>query len=327
MDKIIIGGIGAYAPSKVVTNNDLSQVVETNNEWIEGRTGIKERRISQGEDTSLMATEASKKAIKMANISPLDIDLIVLATCTPDMFIPATACIVQANIGAKNALAFDISAACTGFIYGLNVAESLMKNNNFKHALVIGAENLSKAVDWEDRGTCVLFADGAGAAVLSRSNEEGLITSICGSDGEKGEYITLGAIEVKNPFYESETKDEKSKTIGMYGQEVFKFATSIIPSLVNEVLDKSNLSIDEIDYIVPHQANIKIIDYAARKLKIPKEKFYTNLQGYGNTSAASIPLALSEMNDKKLLNKNKKIILVGFGGGLTYGATLINWSI
>lgn len=327
MDKIIIGGIGAYAPSNIVTNDDLSLIVETNNEWIEGRTGIKERRISQGEDTSLMATEASKYALEMANISPLDIDLIVLATCTPDMFIPATACIVQANLGAKNALAFDISAACTGFIYGLNVAESLMKNNNFKHALVIGAENLSKAVNWEDRGTCVLFGDGAGAAVLSRSNEEGLIASICGTDGEHGEFITLSAIEVKNPFCENKDKEETDKTIGMYGQEVFKFATSIIPNLVNEVLEKNNLSIDEIDYIVPHQANKKIIDYAAKKLKVDKEKFYVNLQEYGNTSAASIPLALSEMNDKKLLKKNSKIILVGFGGGLTYGATLLNWRV
>lgn len=325
MDKIIIGGIGAYAPSKIVTNDDLSLIVETNNEWIEGRTGIKQRHISQGENTSLMATEASKYALEMANISPLDIDLIVLATCTPDMFIPSTACIVQANIGAKNALAFDISAACTGFIYGLNVAESLMKNNNFKHALVIGAENLSKAVNWEDRGTCVLFGDGAGAVVLSKSEEEGLIDSICGSDGKKGEFITLAAIDVKNPFYEN--KEDKDKTIGMYGQEVFKFATSIIPNLVNEVLEKNNLSIDEIDYIVPHQANKKIIDYAAKKLKVDKEKFYVNLQDYGNTSAASIPLALSEMNDKKLLKKNRKIILVGFGGGLTYGATLLNWSI
>lgn len=327
MDKIIIGGIGSYAPSKIVTNDDLSQIVDTNNEWIEGRTGIKERRISQGEDTSLMATEASKKAIEMANISPLDIDLIVLATCTPDMFIPATACIVQANLGAKNALAFDISAACTGFIYGLNVAESLMKNNNFKHALVIGSENLSKVVNWEDRGTCVLFADGAGAAVLSRSNEGGIVTSICGTDGEKGDFITLGANDVKNPFYENESKDKRDQSLGMYGQEVFKFATSIIPSLINGILKKTNLTIDEIDYIVPHQANIRIIEYAAKKLKISKDKFFMNIQSYGNTSAASIPIALDEMNEKKLLKKDSKIILVGFGGGLTYGASLINWSI
>lgn len=327
MDKIIIGGIGSYAPSKIVTNDDLSQIVDTNNEWIEGRTGIKERRISQGEDTSLMATEASKKAIEMANISPLDIDLIVLATCTPDMFIPATACIVQANLGAKNALAFDISAACTGFIYGLNVAESLMKNNNFKHALVIGSENLSKVVNWEDRGTCVLFADGAGAAVLSKGKEDGIIKTICGTDGEKGEFITLGANDVKNPFYENESKDKRDPSLGMYGQEVFKFATSIIPSLINEILKKANLTIDEIDYIVPHQANIRIIEYAAKKLKIPKDKFFMNIQSYGNTSAASIPIALDEMNEKKLLKKDSKIILVGFGGGLTYGASLINWSI
>lgn len=325
MDNIIIGGMGAYTPSKIVTNDDLSLIVDTNDEWIAGRTGIKERRISQGEDTSQMATEASKHALKMANISPLDIDLIVLATCTPDMFIPSTACIVQANIGAKNALAFDISAACTGFIYGLNIAESLMKNNDFKHALVIGSENLSKVVNWEDRGTCVLFADGAGAAVLSKSKEDGIIKTICGSDGEKGEYITLGANDVVNPFYEK--KVEKDKMLGMYGQEVFKFATSVIPHLIKDVLEKANLSIDDIDYIVPHQANTRIIDYAAKKLNISKDKFYMNIENYGNTSAASIPIALSHMQDKNLLKKNSKVILVGFGGGLTYGASLINWSI
>lgn len=325
MDNIIIEGMGLYTPSKIVTNEDLSKIVETNDEWIAGRTGIKERRISQGEDTSHMATEASKKALEVAKISALDIDLIVLATCTPDMFIPSTACIVQANIGAKNALAFDISAACTGFIYGLQVAESLMKTNDFKHALVIGSENLSKVVNWEDRGTCVLFADGAGAAVLSKSNEGGIIKTICGSDGEKGEYITLGANDVSNPFYEKET--EKDKMLGMYGQEVFKFATSIIPSLIKEILEKSNLTIDDIDYIVPHQANTRIIEYAAKKLKISTDKFYMNIQNYGNTSAASIPMALSEMQEKNLLKKNNKVILVGFGGGLTYGASLIEWSI
>lgn len=325
MDEIIIEGIGAYTPSKIVTNHDLSQIVDTNNEWIESRTGIKERCISQGEDTSYMAVEASKKAMKLANISPLDIDLIVLATSTPDMFIPATACIVQKHIGATNAFAFDISAACTGFIYGLKIAESLMKTNDYKHALVIGAENLSKVVDWEDRTTCVLFADGAGAAVLSKKSEKGIVNTICGSDGEGNELITIGANDVKNPFVREEII--KDKNLGMIGGEVFKFATSIIPSMVNELLEKANISIDEIDYIVPHQANIRIIEYAAKKLNIPKDKFYMNIDRYGNTSAASIPIALNEMYEKKLLSKDKKIILVGFGGGLTYGASLINWKI
>ncbi|MEF9991047.1 MAG: beta-ketoacyl-ACP synthase III [Romboutsia sp.] len=323
MDKIIIEGIGAYAPSKIVTNDDLSKIVDTNNEWIEGRTGIKERCISQGEDTSHMAIKASMLAIERANISPIDIDLIILATCTPDMFIPSTACIVQKHIGAKNALAFDISAACTGFVYGLKLADSLMKTNDYKHALVIGAENLSKVVDWKDRGTCVLFGDGAGAAILSKGKDDGIIDSICKSEGDKWEHITIGADDVVNPFIEEEVVKEKH--LGMNGGEVFKFATRVIPESVKEILTKNNVSIDEIDYIVPHQANSRIIEYAAKKLKISNDKFYMNISRYGNTSAASIPIALNEMYEKNLLKKGSKIVLVGFGGGLTYGCALINW--
>ncbi|RDY23534.1 ketoacyl-ACP synthase III [Romboutsia maritimum] len=325
MEEIIIEGLGSYVPSRIVTNFEISKIVDTNNEWISDRTGIIQRHISQGEDTSYMASKACENAMKMANISPLDIDLIIVATCTPDMFTPSTACIVQKNIGAKNALAFDISAACTGFIYGLDIASAIMKSNKYTHALVIGAENLSKAIDWNDRSTCVLFADGAGAAVLSKSNDKGIIKSLCKSQGENHEFITIGAKDVENPFLEESVS--RNKKLQMNGREVFKFATSKIVECIKQILEDENMTIDDIDYIVPHQANVRIIEYAAKKLNISTEKFYTNIQNYGNTSAASIPIALNEMNEKSLIKKGNKIILVGFGGGLTYGASLINWNI
>ena len=325
MKEVIIGGVGNYIPSKTVTNNQLSKFIDTNDEWIFSRTGIKSRYISTGEDTSYMAAKASNKAIKNAGLSPLDIDLIVLATCTPDMFTPSTACIVQNLIGAKNAVAFDISAACSGFIYGLDVAKSLMICNDYKNALVIGSENLSKSVDWEDRSTCVLFGDGAGAVILSKSEEKGIVSSFCKSEGDKWQCITIEGNDVDSPFVENKTV--RHSKLKMNGNEVFKFATSTIVNSINKILDDNNLSLEDIDYIIPHQANIRIIDYAAKKLKVSLDKFYINIEEYGNTSAASIPLALCEMEEKKLLKKGQKIIFVGFGAGLTYGATLINWSI
>ncbi len=325
MEGIIIKGIGAYTPSNIVTNNQLSDIVDTSDEWIVSRTGIRERRISQGEDTSDMAIKASEKALEVAGISALDIDLIVVATCTPDMFVPSTACIVQKNIGADNAMAFDVSAACTGFIYGLDVAKGLMAMHNYKYSLVLGAETLSKIVDWEDRNTCVLFGDGAGAVVLSKSDENGIIDTFAKSDGKKYECLVAGAEEVANPF--AINTKTKNKNLQMEGQEVFRFATSIIATSVENVLKKSGIKLEDIDYIVPHQANIRIIEYAAKRLKLPVDKFYKNLDEYGNTSAASIPIALNEMYEKGLLKKGQKIVLVGFGGGLTYGATLIEWSI
>lgn len=325
MNEVIIGGVGKYTPSKKVTNEDLSKIVDTNDEWIFSRTGIKNRYVSTGEDTSHMAAKACGKAIKNAGISILDIDLIVVATCTPDMFTPSTACIVQGLIGAKNAVAFDIGAACSGFIFGLDVAKSLMKLSNYKNALVVGAENFSKFIDWEDRTTCVLFGDGAGAVVLSRSDFLGLGNSYCKSKGDKWDCITIEGKDIDSPFTESKViRDSKLR---MNGSEVFKFATTIIVKTITQILKDNNLNIDDIDYIVPHQANIRIIEYAAKKLKLPIDKFYINIQEYGNTSAASIPIALSEMYEQNLLKKGSKIVLVGFGAGLTYGATLINWSI
>ena len=325
MEEVIIEGLGKYTPSQRITNYQLSEIIDTSDEWIYSRTGIKSRYISKGEDTSYMAAKAGEKALKSANVNPLDVDLIVVATCTPDMFTPSTACIVQGILGIENAIAFDISAACTGFIYALDVAKSLMKSNNYNHALVIGAENLSKSVDWEDRSTCVLFGDGAGAALLSKNNSIGIMSSFCKSEGDKYKCITIEANDIDSPFVENKTI--KYSKLKMDGGEVFRFATSVIVSSINKVLEENNLDINDIDYIIPHQANVRIIQYAAKKLKVSMDKFYMNIEEYGNTSGASIPIALTDVCEKGLLKKDSKIILVGFGAGLTYGATLINWAI
>lgn len=324
MNEVVIAGVGKYIPSKVVTNDMLSQIMDTNDEWIVSRTGIKQRHITTGENTSDIASKAALKALENANIDVLDIDLIIVATCTPDMFTPATACIVQKNIGAKNAFAFDISAACSGFIYGINIAKSMMKQNNIKKSLVIGAETLSKAVDWEDRSTCVLFGDGAGAAVLSLSEEEGIISTICKSQGSKWENLTIGGKDLNNPYIDE--VNSNSAYLQMNGGEIFKFATVTIVKLIKEILKQNNLTLEDIDYIVPHQANERIIQFAAKKLNLSMDKFYINIHEYGNTSAASIPIALSEMQEKNLLKKGDKIIAVGFGAGLTSGACLIEWT-
>lgn len=324
MDNVVIAGVGKYIPSKVVTNDMLSQIVDTNDEWITSRTGIKQRHITTGENTSDIASKAALNALENANIDALDIDLIIVATCTPDMFTPATACIVQKNIGAKNAFAFDLSAACSGFIYGINVAKSMMKQNNIKKSLVIGAETLSKALDWKDRSTCVLFGDGAGAAVLSLDEDEGIIDVICNSKGSKWENLTIGAKDIDNPYVDEVTIF--NPYLQMNGGEIFKFATVTMVKLIKEILKQNNLTLDDIDYIVPHQANERIIQFAAKKLDISMDKFYININEYGNTSAASIPIAISEMEEKSLLKKGDKIIAVGFGAGLTSGACLIEWT-
>lgn len=323
MKEIIIKGIGAYLPSQIITNKELSEIVDTSNEWIVERTGIRERRISQGEDTSIIASYAAKRALENARVEAKEIGLIIVATVTPDQFTPSVACIVQKEIGASNATAFDINAACSGFLFSLQVAESMMKSIGYKHALVIGAETLSKIIDWEDRSTCVLFGDGGGAAVLSLSNREGIIKSFSGTQGEKGECLTIGAIDVINP-YVKEIKNKNPK-LQMNGKEVFRFATAIIQESINQVLKDTGIKLDDIKYIVPHQANNRIIDFAAKKLGVGKEKFYVNLDRFGNTSSASIPIALDEMNRKELLHDGDIIVLVGFGGGLSYGSALIRW--
>ncbi len=324
MKEVAIAGIGRYIPPKVVTNNMLSKIVDTNDEWIVSRTGIKQRHITTGENTSDIASKAAFKALENAGIDALDLDLIIVATCTPDMFTPATACIVQKNIGAKNAFAFDLSAACSGFIYGIDIAKSMMKQNNIKNSLIIGAETLSKTLNWDDRSTCILFGDGAGAAVLSLSEEKGIVHTICKSQGDKWQNLTVPGKDVKNPYIKE--ADIQNPYLQMNGGEIFKFATVTMVKLIKKILKENDLTLEDIDYIVPHQANERIIQFAAKKLDLPMEKFYVNIDEYGNTSAASIPIAISEMEEKHLLEKGNKIIAVGFGAGLTSGACLIEWT-
>lgn len=325
MKEVYISGTGKYLPENIVTNDDLAKIVDTSDEWITTRTGIKERRISSGEDTSLMATYAAKLALENAGISAEELDFIIVATTTPDNFTPSAACLVQSNLGAAKAAAFDINAACTGFIYALNVATHLLKSGPYKHILVIGAETLSKIVNWKDRNTCVLFGDGAGAIVLSASMKKGVGTIILGSDGQKGEVLQSHALPVINPFIKTNDLQDKNHYVAMDGREVFKFATGVMVDSIEKLLQREEINLSEVKYIVPHQANFRIIDYAAKKLDVDINKFYVNLDKYGNTSSASIPIALDELNKKGLLNKNDNVIMVGFGGGLTFGAALVKW--
>ena len=323
MKEVKIIGIGAYSPSNVVTNNDLSKIVDTSDDWISSRTGIKERRISISEDTSDLAIEAAKVALERSGVQAEDIELIIVATCSPDMSIPSVACLVQNSIKAINATTFDVNAACTGFIYAMQIAESMMKINGYKKSLVIGSETLSKVLDWNDRSTCVLFGDGAGAVVLSLEEESSIIKTFSKGVGSKGENLTLGSFDLENPFVENVNR--RNRKVEMNGREVFKFATSVIVDGVKKVLTGTNYNLDDVKYIVPHQANERIINFAAKKLGVDSNKIYKNLDRYGNTSSASIPIALNEMFEKDLINKDDLIILVGFGGGLTYASALIKW--
>ncbi|HCW53961.1 MAG TPA: 3-oxoacyl-ACP synthase [Clostridium sp.] len=323
MNNIGIAGIGAYLPSLAVTNDKLSEFVDTNDEWISERTGIKERRISQGEDTSMLASKAAKLALDRAEMKPEDLDLIIVATVSPDMFIPSVACLVQSKLGAQKAACFDINVACSGFVYGLEIAKGMMLSMNYKSALVIGAEVLSKVVDWEDRSTCILFGDGSGAAVLEKCDERGIVKSYLKAEGDKWESLTIGAADFDTPF--TEEKVLKKRTVDMNGREVFKFATKAIENGVKKIIEDTGISLDEIKYIVPHQANSRIIASAAKRLGIEKNKFYMNVDKVGNTSSASVPIALNDMYEKNMIEKGDKLILVAFGGGLTYGSTLIEW--
>ncbi len=308
MKNVIIAGTGSYVPENIMSNDDLSKIVDTSDEWISIRTGIKERRIAKEEETSDLAYKACLNALENANEKPENIDLIICATMSPDFFMPATACIVQAKLKAVNAAAFDISAACTGYVYALSTAVQYIKSGMYKTVLVVGAEKISKLLDWTDRRTCVLFGDGAGAILLKASDNENSILSITmQTDGTKAEML-------------------KGKTfITMQGGDVFKFAVKTIVSNVVETLKTTGVSINDIKYIIPHQANIRIIETAAKLLKTNMDKFFMNIDKYANTSAASIGIALDELAQNTKINKGDKIILVGFGGGMTSGAVLLEW--
>ena len=315
-------GFGLYTPKNLVENERLQEFLETSDEWIRTRTGIERRYISLDENTSDLAVEASKKALNQAGLSAEDIDLIILATVTPDNFTPSTACIVQDKLGAKNAWAFDINAACTGFIYALKLGRSLIRSGEAKNALIIGAETLSKALNWEDRGSCVLFGDGAGATVLTSTEEDcGIKCVNVKSDGSKGDSLVIQGLPLNSPFKDG--REVSENYINMNGREIFKFATKVMEESIVEILEKENIKIEDIDAIIPHQANLRIIHYVVKRLGIPREKFITNLQNYGNTSGASIPIALCESINEGNLKKGDNIIMVGFGGGLTWGAALI----
>lgn len=314
-------GTGSAVPEQIVTNEDLSKIVETSDEWISSRSGIKERRVAKEETTTSLAILAGKRALENAGIASEEIEVIIVATCTPDYFFPNTACQVQEAIGAKHAVAFDLSAACSGFLFTLSTVQAYIKGGIYQKALIIGAETMSKMIDWSDRSTCVLFGDGAGAAVVS-AEETGVLELVQKSDGTGKGVLSCKARETRNLLnHESETKEY----LYMEGQPVFKFAVKTVPECVEEVLKKAEVKKEEIRYYILHQANSRIIQSVAKRLKEPEEKFPMNLSLYGNTSAASIPILLDEMNRNGMLNRGDKLVLSGFGAGLTWGAVLLEW--
>ena len=318
---------GSYLPEKILTNDDLSKFVDTSDEWIRSRSGIQSRHIAaDGEETSDLAVMAAKRALEGAGLAATDIDLIVVATTTPDVVFPSTACIVQDKLGAKNAAAFDIQAACTGFVYGLTTAAQFIMTGKYKNVLVVGSEVLSKVTDWQDRNTCILFGDGAGAVVVSQVQKGGITTSFLGADGSGANLLELPAGGTKEPA-DYDTVKNRRHYIKMNGNEVFKFAVKVFESSTRRVVEKANLTLDDIDLIIPHQANIRIIDAAVRRLKFPIERVMVNLDKYGNMSSASIPVAMHEAVRMGKIKKGDKIILVAFGAGLTWGAVLIEWNL
>lgn len=312
---------GSYVPENIVKNDDLSKIVDTSDEWIVSRCGVGERRITTDQNTSQIAARAAEDIMRKGDIDPLDIELIIVGTISPDYTTPSTACLVQAQIGAKNAAAFDITAACSGFVYAMSVADKFIKTGAYKNAIVIGSEVLSKYMDFTDRTTCVLFGDGAAGVFLERGESGGIIAESIGSDGEKGMSLTAGKMLPSNVFNKIDKTDDIY--IHMDGKAIFDFATKKSPVCIEKLLEKSGICREDIKYVIPHQANSRIVEIISRKVKIPMDKFYLNMYYYGNTSSASIPIALNEMHDKGLIVKGDKIILIGFGGGLTWGSMLI----
>lgn len=319
-------GTGSYLPENKVTNFDMEKIVDTSDEWIRTRTGIGARHFAaDGEATSDMAAKAAEKALEAAGITAEEIDLIIVGTCTPDMLLPATACLVQAKLGVSGCAAFDLETACSGFVYGMEIARNFIATGTYNKVLVIGAEKLSSILDFEDRTTCVLFGDGAGAAVLGPVEDgKGILSSELGANGSKGMVLKVDAGGSRIPATE-ETVAEKLHYLSMDGSEVFKFAVRIMGSSSMNVIEKAGLSLEDIDFLVPHQANMRIISSAAKKLKLPMERVQVNLDEYGNMSAASIPVALDEALRSGKIKEGDKTVLVGFGGGLTWGACVVQW--
>lgn len=334
MRTIRITGTGSALPGRIVTNKELEQLVKTSDEWIRERTGIGERHVSVGETVVTLASEAARKALEQAGKRAEEIDLILVATCSPEQYLPCCACQVQADIGAVNALAFDVNAACSGFLFALNTADAYLRMGLAENALIIGSEVLSKLVDWTDRSSCILFGDGAGAVVVERCKASpGILGRALHSDGTGGGVLQCGARELTTPYVRTSTAktdqnqptDDREHYIQMDGQEVYRFATRRVPQCIEEALSDAGLAVPDIDLFVLHQANARIIDAVAKRLHADREKFPTNLERVGNLSSASIPVLLDELNRKGKLHRGDRIVLAGFGAGLTIGACVMTW--
>ncbi|SFA77178.1 beta-ketoacyl-ACP synthase III [Clostridium frigidicarnis] len=323
MAYVKILGTGAYVPERVLKNSELQKMVDTSDEWITTRTGIKERRISTFEDASDLGANAARIALENSGVSKDDIDYIIVATISSETLTPSTACVIQSKLEASNATAYDLNGACSGFMFALIQGEALIKAGKAKKVLVIGSEVLSKITNWKDRGTCVLFGDGAGAAVLGEG-DKGILSTYSKSFGNLGMYLTAGGRSLGSPFIEDKL-DSVDGFINMNGKEVFKFASYAMTNAVKKLCEDENIHLEDIDVIIPHQANYRIIEYASTKLNIPIEKFFIHLEKYGNTSAASVPMAMHEAIEKKIIKEDMNVVLVAFGGGLTVGAALIKF--
>ena len=323
-----IAGTGRYVPERILSNKDLESMVDTSDEWIIQRTGIRERHIAaENESTSDLALQAAQSAMEEAGLDPLELDAVILATLTPDTYCPAGACYVQKLLGAENACSFDLSAACTGFVYGITVGSSLIRSGVHRNVLVIGAETLSRFIDYSDRNTCILFGDGAGAAVLSRADEGSesrLVDHYLRSDGGGTDLIIMPGGGSRQPA-STDTVEGKKHFLSMQGSDVFKFATRSMQVLIETAIERNGISISDLDLVVPHQVNSRIIDTVLRKIDLPEEKIYLNLQRYGNTSAASVPMALHEAVEEGRIEKGSLVLLVAFGAGLTWGYNLVRW--
>ena len=324
--KVGILGLGKYLPERRLANSELEKIVDTTDEWITERTGIKERRIArEDEATSDMAVNAAKKALEDAGLKPLDIDLIIVATITPDMFFPATACIVQEKLGINHAPAFDISVACSGFIYGIAIAQQFIKSGIYKHVLVMAAEKMSSVTDWKDRSTCVLMGDGAGAAVLGEVKEGGILSTYLGADGSKGSLLNMPAGGSRLPASIS-TVEARLHFLKMQGNELFRHAVKIMADAALKATEPLGLKGDDISLVIPHQANVRILKAVAKRMGIdPEKKLYLNIEKYGNMSAASSAVALAEAVEEGKVKKKDKILLDAFGAGLTWGAIVMEW--
>ncbi|MFH1037967.1 MAG: beta-ketoacyl-ACP synthase III [PVC group bacterium] len=325
-EKIGIAGTGFYVPEKVLTNADLEKMVDTSNEWILARTGINERRIAApGETAASMAEQASRQALKSAGLKPEQLDLIILGTFTPDAPLPAAACLLQARLGNTTAACFDISAACCGFIYALELAQKLLRGGRYRHALVAASEVLSVMTDWEDRNTCVLFGDGAGAAVLSKGAANGeIVDCYIGADGAYSSLLQVEAGGSACPITH-QILDQRRQYIRMEGNKVFKLAVSSMVSAARRVLSQAGLTPQDVDWLLPHQANLRIMKAVAKGLKIPEERVYINVDRYGNMSGATVPVGLAEMDHNGVLKRGDLLLMVAFGGGLTWAASLVRW--